>query len=383
MALKIAKRGTVAPFLVMDVMRAANEREAQGGDVLHMEVGQPSTPAPKKVLEAAQHALLNDKVGYTDALGMPALRERIARHYQDYYGVSVEAQRIIITTGSSTGFLLSFLAAFEPGDRIGLTAPGYPAYRNILKALGYVAVEIPVGADTHFQPTPEILDRVEGGLDGLIVASPGNPTGSMLSRDELKVLCDYCSTKGIRFISDEIYHGITYERRADTAADFSDDVIIINSFSKYFSMTGWRLGWMVVPDNMVRPIECLAQNFFISAPSLSQIAGISAFDSLDEADAYVAAYAKNRDLLLNELPKAGFTKLAPSDGAFYIYADVSDLTDDAMAFCQDILAKTGVAVTPGIDFDSLSGHQFMRFSYAGRFDQMSEAAQRLKAYMGK
>ncbi len=381
MALKISKRGSVAPFIVMDVMRAANEREAQGGDVIHLEVGQPSTSAPRGVLEATQKALMSDKVGYTEALGIPALRERIAQYYKEYYDVSLDARRVVVTTGSSTGFLLAFLSAFEQGDKVGLTAPGYPAYRNILKALGFEAIEIPVGPDTHFQPTPQMLDELGVELDGLIVASPGNPTGSMLSREDLQGLCRYCDAKGIRFISDEIYHGITYDHRADTAIEFSEDVILINSFSKYFSMTGWRLGWMVVPDNMVRAIECLAQNLFISAPTLSQFGGVAAFDCCEELDANVAHYARNREMLLNELPLAGFDKLAPSDGAFYIYADVAHLTNDAQEFCKTILAKTGVATTPGVDFDGARGNHFMRFSYAGSFEHMVEAAKRLKVFL--
>ncbi len=381
MALKIAKRGSVAPFIVMDVMRAANERELQGGDVIHLEVGQPSTGAPQKVIEAVQKAVAQDKIGYTDALGIAPLRERVAQYYQDYYDVRIDPSRVVITTGSSGAFLLSFLCAFEAGDRVGLTAPGYPAYRNILRALGFEPVEIEVGPETHFQPTPQMLDRLEGELDGLIVASPGNPTGSMLSREDLQALCTYCDEKGIRFISDEIYHGITYGRRADSAVEFSDSAILINSFSKYFSMTGWRLGWMVVPQDMVRPIECLAQNLFISAPTLSQYGGLAAFDCLEELDGYVAAYAKNREMLLNELPKAGFDRLAPSDGAFYIYADVAHLTNDAQDFCRKILAETGVATTPGVDFDSARGHHFMRFSYAGSFDHMVEAAKRLNRFM--
>jgi len=381
MSLKIAKRGTVAPFIVMDVMRAANLREIQGADVIHMEVGQPSTSAPKAVLEATQKALFGDKIGYTDALGLPTLRERIAGHYKDYYGIAVSANQVVVTTGSSSGFSLSFLSAFEPGDKVGLVSPGYPAYRNILRALGYEAVEIPVGPESHFQPTPEILDNLDVVLDGLIVASPGNPTGSMLSKDQLQALCRYCDEKQIRLISDEIYHGITYEGRAVTAAEFSKNAIIINSFSKYFSMTGWRLGWMIVPENMVRTIECLAQNMCISAPTLSQFGGIAAFDCLEEADFNVKAYAKNREMLLNELPKAGFHKLAPSDGAFYIYADVEDLSNDTQEFCKRILSETGVAITPGIDFDSARGGHFMRFSYAGHFERMYEATKRLQSYL--
>jgi aspartate/methionine/tyrosine aminotransferase len=380
MSLKIAKRGTVAPFIVMDVMRAANVRESQGADVIHMEVGQPSTSAPRPVLEATQKALFGDKIGYTDALGLSALRERIARHYKDYYDVSISANQVVVTTGSSSGFLLSFLAAFDAGDKVGLVAPGYPAYRNILRALGYEAIEIPVGPDTHFQPTPELLEQLGVDLDGLIVASPGNPTGSMLSKDQLQALCSYCEKKSIRLISDEIYHGITYEGRADTACQFSDDVIVINSFSKYFSMTGWRLGWMIVPENMVRPIECLAQNMCISAPTLSQFGGIAAFDCMEEADLNVKAYARNREMLLNELPKAGFTQLAPSDGAFYIYADIAHLSNDSQEFCKKILTQTGVAITPGVDFDSIRGNQTMRFSYAGSFDQMQEAVKRLQSF---
>jgi aspartate/methionine/tyrosine aminotransferase len=383
MVLKVSKRGTVDPFIVMDVMRAANEREANGDDVLHLEVGQPSTKAPDLVLEAAKKTLDGDKIGYTDALGIPELRQAIAQHYQDYYKVSVPVDRVVVTTGSSGSFLLSFLGAFEAGDRVGLTAPGYPAYRNILRSLGCVPVEIPVGPETGFQPTPEILDDLTEPLDGLIVASPGNPTGSMLSRDELITLCDYCQKHAIRFISDEIYHGITYERKADTAVEFSDEVIVINSFSKYFSMTGWRLGWMIVPEDMIRPMECLAQNLFISAPTLSQFAGVEAFKAMAQMDEYVAAYAKNRALLLSELPKAGFTKLAPSDGAFYIYADVSDITDDAPQLCQDILAQTGVAITPGTDFDTIRGNQFVRFSYARRFEDIQQACLRLQAFMKK
>lgn len=381
MTLKIAKRGTVAPFIVMDVMRAANLRETQGADVIHMEVGQPSTSAPKAVLSATQKALFDNKIGYTDALGLPKLRERIATHYKDYYGVSVSANQVVVTTGSSSGFLLSFLAAFDPGDKVGLVAPGYPAYRNILRALGYEAVEIPVGPESHFQPTIEILDNLDVELDGLIVASPGNPTGSMLNKDQLQGLCRYCDEKEIRLISDEIYHGITYEGRAATAAEFSKNAIVINSFSKYFSMTGWRLGWMIVPENMVRAIECLAQNMCISAPTLSQFGGIAAFDCLEEADLNVKAYAKNREMLLNELPKAGFHKLAPSDGAFYIYADVGHLSDDTQEFCQRILSETGVAITPGVDFDNARGGHFMRFSYAGHFEHMLEAAKRLQSYL--
>lgn len=361
----------------MDVMRAANERAASGKDVLHLEVGQPSTAAPRAVLDAAKTALDVDLLGYTDALGVPELRRCLAGYYLHYYGVEVEPERIVVTTGSSGAFLLSFLATFDLGDKVGLASPGYPAYKNILRALGVEPVDILVGPETHFQPTPDSLDKCGETLDGLIVASPSNPTGSMLSREALNQLAHWCAGNGVRLISDEIYHGITYGEKAGTALEFNDETIVVNSFSKYFSMTGWRLGWMVVPENLIRTSECLAQNLFISPPTLSQLAAVSVFDCFEELDRNVARYAKNRELLLAELPKAGFDKLAPSDGAFYIYADVAHLTNDSEVFCQKALAETGVAFTPGIDFDTQRGARSIRFSYSGATDDMAEAASRL------
>ncbi|MHA1597113.1 MAG: pyridoxal phosphate-dependent aminotransferase [Alphaproteobacteria bacterium] len=377
MVLKVSKRGNVPAFIVMDVMRAANQRDRIKGDVLHLEVGQPGTSAPSGVLAAARAALDDDRIGYTDAFGVPPLRERLARHYRDAYGAEVAGERIIVTTGSSGAFIVAFLAAFDAGDRVALASPGYPAYRNILGALDIEAVELAVGPETNYQPTPEILDGVDGRLDGLIIASPSNPTGTMIAPDDLKSLVDYCHDRGIRLISDEIYHGITYGTRAETALAFDDEVIVVNSFSKYFSMTGWRLGWMVVPENLLRPLECLLQNLFISPPTLSQLAGVAAFDCTEELDGHVAHYARNRALLLEELPKAGFTELSHADGAFYIYADVSHLTDDSHEFCRRILDETGVAITPGSDFDPDRGHRTIRFSFAGPGDHMAEAAQRL------
>ncbi len=365
----------------MDVMRAANERDAQGEDVLHLEVGQPGTSAPGPVLDAAKEALTSDQLGYTDALGLPELKHRIARHYQEFYGVRIEADRVVVTTGSSGGFMLAFLAAFEAGDRVALASPGYPAYRNILRALGVEVVNLETGPGTNFQPTPELLDRAlaeaSGPLDGLIVASPSNPTGTMIHAAELKALAGYCRDKGIRLISDEIYHGITYGEAAETVLAHTDHAVVINSFSKYFSMTGWRLGWMVVPEDLLRSIECLAQNLFISPPTLSQCACLKAFDCRDELDANVARYAENRALLLEQLPKAGFEKLASADGAFYIYADIAHMTNDSHDFCTRMLAETGVAATPGVDFDPGRGHRFMRFSFAGDLPVMAEAADRL------
>jgi aspartate/methionine/tyrosine aminotransferase len=381
MALKIAKRGGIAPFIVMDVMRAANERAAAGEAVLHLEIGQPATSAPAGVRAAAKAALDGASLGYTDAFGLPALRAAIARHYREAYGVEPDPARVVVTTGSSGAFLLSFLAAFDPGDRVALAVPGYPAYRNILTALGVEPVLVVCDAEHRFQPTPDLLDRIEGPLDGLIVASPSNPTGTMLRRPEFEALAGYCAERGLRLISDEIYHGITYGERAVTALELTQDAVVINSFSKYYSMTGWRLGWMVVPEGLLRPIECLAQNLFISPPTLSQIAAEAAFGCTAELDGHVARYAHNRALLLEELPKAGFDRLAPADGAFYIYADVGRLTNDSNEFCRRVLAETGVAITPGIDFDPERGNRFVRFSFAGAEAEMAEAARLLQGWL--
>ena len=377
MALKISSRGEIPPFIVMDVMAAATEREAEGNAVFHLEVGQPGTPAPAGVLAAAKRALETQRLGYTVALGIPELRSAIAGHYQSYHGVTVDPARVVVTTGSTGGFVLSFLAAFDAGDRVATVAPGYPCYRHILSAFGIEPVVLETEAEHRFQPTPELLDeamRQTGQLDGLIVASPSNPTGTMLDSDAMRDLRAFCRTHGIRMISDEIYHGITYDQKAKTALEFGDDAVVINSFSKYFSMTGWRLGWMVVPGDMLRAIECLAQNLFVSPPSLSQLAAVAAFDCIEELDLNVERYAANRRLLLDQLPKAGFDRLAPVDGAFYIYADVSNRTDDSVSFCSRILNETGVAVTPGLDFDPVRGHRFVRFSFAESTESISAAA---------
>ena len=380
MALKVSSRGRVPPFIVMDVMRAANERMAQGEDVLHLEVGQPGTPAPRGVIEAARAALERDRIGYTEATGLMSLRARIARHYQETAGLELDPGRVVVTTGSSGGFLLSFLSCFEAGDRVALAAPGYPAYRNILSALGIEPVVLETEAAHRFQPTPDLLAAAGGRLDGLIVASPSNPTGTMLDRAAFEALVAYCRERDIRLISDEIYHGITYDAPAVSVLELSDEAIVINSFSKYFSMTGWRLGWMVLPHDLLRPVECLAQNLFISPPTLSQVAGEAAFDCRAELDGYVAAYGRNRALLLRDLPQAGFDRLAPADGAFYIYADVTQRTNDSEAFCKRMLAETGVAATPGIDFDPARGNRFVRFSFAGPEDEIAEALKRLRAW---
>ncbi len=379
MVLKVAQRARIAPFIVMDVMRAANARQAEGKEVLHLEVGQPGTPAPRAVRDAARRALDGERLGYTDAFGLWDLRRAIAGHYARTYGVEVDPARVVATTGSSGAFVLSFLTCFEVGDRVALATPGYPAYRNILKAIDVRPIDVPVGPDSRFQPTPEHLDA-HPDLDGLILASPSNPTGSMIGRAQLAALAAYCAERGTRLISDEIYHGITYGEPAETALSVTDQAVVINSFSKYYSMTGWRLGWMVIPDSLRRPLECLAQNLFISPPTLSQHAAVAAFDHVDDLDALVARYAINRDLLLDGLPNAGFPDLAPPDGAFYIYADVSARTDDSPAFCRRLLDETGIAITPGTDFDPTRGHRFVRFSYAGPTDDIGRALDRLRAW---
>ncbi|WP_240002314.1 pyridoxal phosphate-dependent aminotransferase [Oleisolibacter albus] len=364
----------------MEVLRAANARQAAGGDVLHLEIGQPCTPAPAAVRAAAARALEAETLGYTDAFGLPALREVIAGWYRDRHGVAVPPERIAVTTGSSAAFLLGFLAAFEKGDRVALAAPGYPAYRNILRALDLEPVEVPAGPETRFQPTVERLEALPQPVRGLILASPGNPTGTMLGRAELRRLSDWCEARRVRLVSDEIYHGIDYGSVAPaTALAFGQRALVVNSFSKYFSMTGWRLGWLVLPPELVRSVECLAQNLYISPPTLSQHAAVAAFSCIGELDGHVARYRRNRDLLLNELPSAGFGKLAPADGAFFLYADVSDLCDDSQVFCRRILERTGVALTPGVDFDPARGHRFIRLSFAGTEPDMAEAARRLRS----
>ncbi len=370
----------ISPFIAMEVMKAANARESEGLPVYHMEVGQPATSAPSKVLETAAKALREEQIGYTDALGIPALRAAIARHYADFYGVDVPTNRVVVTTGSSGGFLLSFLAAFGTGSRVALAEPGYPAYRNILTALNMDAVGVPCDASTNFQPTAEMLADLEKPVNGLLVASPANPTGTMLSKTDLQNLIDYCKSHDIQFISDEIYHGICYGEPAVTALSLTEDAIIINSFSKYFSMTGWRLGWMIIPDRLVTAVEKLAQNLFISPPALSQYAAVEAFSGMEELDRYVEVYARNREILLREFPKMGLSKLAAAEGAFYIYADVRHLTNDSVDFCKRMLAETGVAATPGLDFDPERGNSFVRFSFAGATATIEKAVEQLKSW---
>ncbi len=332
------------------------------------------------MLDAARAALAGDRIGYTDALGIAPLRAAIARDYRERYGVAVEPAEIIVTTGSSAAFQLAFLAAFEAGQRVALAAPGYPAYRNILSALGLEPVLIEAGENAHFQPNPELLAEC-GDIAGLIVASPANPTGTMIAAADLAALSAYCRDRGIRLVSDEIYHGITYESAPQTARAYGREAIVVNSFSKYYSMTGWRLGWMVVPPDLARSVECLAQNFYISPPALSQLAALPAFECRAELDGHVARYRANRDLLLDMLRRAGLTRFAPAEGAFYLYVDVSPLTRDSAEFCLRMLDEMGVATTPGRDFDPIHGDLWVRLSFAGSTEDIAEAARRLAEWL--
>ena len=379
--MQVSSRALVDPFIVMDVMEKARALEAAGRSIIHMEVGQPGTPAPKGALKALARQMEEGPLGYTVALGLPELRAGIAALYRRWYGVDLNPDRVVVTAGSSAAFLLSFTTLFDAGDRVGLGEPGYPSSRQILKALSLQAVGIPASVDNRLQPAPTDLKGHD--LHGMIVASPGNPSGTMLSHDALAALIDHCAGRGIKFISDEIYHGLHYADRATSALEISDDVHVINSFSKYFSMTGWRIGWMVVPEDHIRVVERLAQNMFICPPHASQVAALAALDCVDEQEANRAVYARNRQMMLEELPKAGFTRIAPPDGAFYVYADVSDLTQDSLAFAAEILEQAGVAVTPGLDFDPRRGAQTLRFSYARSSEDIAEGLHRLKAYMAR
>lgn len=378
--MRVSRRGAVDPFIVMDVMEQARRLEATGRAIVHMEVGQPGTPAPSGARAALARAMEEGPLGYTVALGLPELRQGIADLYRRWYGVELDPGRVVVTAGSSSAFLLAFTALFEAGERVALGEPGYPSYRQILRALSLEPVGIPTEARNRLQPVPADLQGVED-LAGLIVASPGNPSGTMLSKEALAALIAHAQARDMAFISDEIYHGLDYGTRSVSALEITDDVYVINSFSKYFSMTGWRLGWLVVPEDHVRRVERLAQNMFICPPHASQIAALAALDCTQELEANRAVYAENRRLMLEGLPKAGFTRFAPPDGAFYVYADVSDLTSDSLAFAAEILEEAGVAVTPGLDFDPLRGGRTLRFSYARATADIVEGLARLEAFM--
>jgi aspartate/methionine/tyrosine aminotransferase len=377
--MRISTRSQVDPFIVMDVMQAAAAAESAGRHIIHMEVGQPGTGAPSGATAALARAMDQGALGYTVALGLPALRARIAQMYGEWYNVDLDPNRVVITSGSSGGFILAFTALFDTGDKVGIGAPGYPSYRQILKALALDPVDLPTSPDNRYQPVPADFAGMD--LKGLLVASPANPTGTMLDRPAMKALIDATQGQGASFISDEIYHGIEYEKKAVTALEITDDAYVINSFSKYFSMTGWRVGWMVVPEDHVRVVERIAQNMFICAPHASQVAALAAMECDDELQVNMDVYRANRTLMIDGLRAAGFTSFAPPDGAFYVYADVSAITDDSRVLARDILDRAGVAVTPGLDFDPIRGHQTLRFSYARSTADIAEGVARLKAYM--
>src|SRR6266403_971360 len=372
-------RSDVPPFMVMDVMAAAARIEAAGGRVIHMEVGQPAAAPPASAIAAARAALASGRLRYTESLGIATLRARIARHYEEIYGVAIDPARVVVTTGSSGGFILAFLALFEPGDRVAVALPGYPPYSHILSALGCEPIAIETTQATRWAITPQMLMAAhrKAPLKGVLVASPANPTGTMMPAEALRELVAAAESEGIRVISDEIYHGLDYAFPAETAARLSDNCVIINSFSKYFCMTGWRIGWMVAPEPLVRPLDRLQGNLAVSVPTLSQIAAEAAFDGRAEMEAVKHGYEENRRILLEGLPKAGLDKTLPVDGAFYLYADVSRFSDDSFDFARRMLAQTHVAATPGIDFDPLQGRHFIRFCYAGAAAEMHEAVERL------
>lgn len=372
-------RGDVDPFIVMDVMEAARAAEEAGHHIIHMEVGQPGTGAPRAALARLGDDMAGDPLGYTVGLGLPALRARIARHYAQTYGVDLDAARVVVTAGASGAFLLAFAALFDNAERVGLGRPCYPSYRQILKAMGLVPVDMATTLAARMQPVA--ADVAAYDLDGLIVASPANPTGTMLDADGLRALSQACDASGAAFISDEIYHGLSYGQREVSALEVTDEVYVINSFSKYFSMTGWRVGWMVVPEDHVRRIERLAQNMFICPSHASQRLALHAMECADELDGNVAVYRANRDLMIEALPRMGLGRFAPPDGAFYIYVDVSDYTDDSLSFCRDVLESAGVAITPGVDFDPEDGRHWVRLSYARSTEDIREGLARLAAFM--
>lgn len=374
----------VGPFIVMDVVKAAGARAAKGLPVYHLEIGQPGTGAPKRAQEAVAAALSEASLGYTTSFGREDLRQGLARRYQEDYGVNVDPENIAIVAGSSAGFNLAFIAAFEAGDRVAMASPCYPAYRNILGAMGLDVVEIPVGPEDRFQPSIQHLEaalKQPGGLQGLILASPSNPTGTMVTPEALDEIARFCHHKGIRLISDEIYHGLSYGAKEATALASSPSAIVVNSFSKYYSMTGWRVGWLVVPEDLRRTIDRLQANMFICAPHVSQVAALGALDARAELDALKQTYASNRDTLLAMLQTAGVTTMAPPDGAFYIYADVGHLTQDSPAFCARLLGETGLAITPGIDFDPARGHHFVRFSFCASAEEVQRGADAFLSYV--
>tara|TARA_S200000501_G_scaffold133401_2_gene126213 strand:+ start:346 stop:1491 length:1146 start_codon:yes stop_codon:yes gene_type:complete len=379
--MKKSNRSNVDPFIVMDVMESARKAEEQGENIIHMEVGQPGTPAPKIAKEFVIKEINKNSLGYTVALGLPELRNRISKLYGDWYNIDLNPKRVVITTGSSGAFILSFSALFDSGDRVGIGSPSYPSYRQILKSLSLETIDIQTRLENKFQPIPE--DIKNNNLNGILVASPANPTGSMLNKQSLENLINTANENNVSFISDEIYHGLQYEDKPNSALEITDNCYVINSFSKYFSMTGWRVGWMVVPDDHVRQIERLSQNLFVCPPHASQVTALASLDSDDELKENVEVYKKNREILLNELPKSGLSKFSPPDGAFYIYVDISDYSNDSLSFCRKVLDDAKVAITPGVDFDQKRGNSSIRLSYARSTEDIIEGTKRIKEFMAK
>ncbi len=383
----VALRAGIPPFHVMDVWLAAAERQRSHGDLVNLSAGQPSVGAPEPVRAAAAAALQVNNLGYTVALGIPELRAAIAADYQRRHGISVESDAVVVTTGSSGGFLLAFLACFDVGDRVALASPGYPCYRNILSALGCEVVEIECGPETRFQPTARMLAELDPPVRGVIVASPANPTGTVVPPSELAAIASWCEDAGVRLISDEVYHGLVYPGAPQTSCAWqtSRNALVVNSFSKYYAMTGWRLGWLLVPPELRRAVDCLTGNFTICPPVLSQVAAVAAFtpEAIVEADGNLAHYTRTRTRLLDGLRRIGIDRLAPTDGAFYVYADVSDFTNDSMVFCSELLADTGVATAPGVDFDTTRGNRFVRLSFAGPTGDIDEALRRIGPWLSR
>jgi aspartate/methionine/tyrosine aminotransferase len=384
---RIASRGGIPPFYVMDVWLAAAERQRTHGDLVNLSAGQPSAGAPAPVRAAAVKALKADRLGYTVALGIPELRVAIADSYTRKHGLAVTADDVVLTTGSSGGFLLTFLASFDVGDRVAIASPGYPCYRNVLSALGCEVVEMECGPQTRFQPTVAMLAELDPPVKGVIVASPANPTGTVIEPAELTAIARWCDVNGVRLISDEVYHGLVYPGAPATSCawETSRNAVVVNSFSKYFAMTGWRLGWLLVPEELRRTVDCLTGNFTICPPVLQQHAAVAAFtpEAIAEAEGHLHHYAANRETLLVGLQQLGLTRLAPADGAFYVYADVSDFTTDSLRFCERILAETGVAIAPGVDFDTAKGDSFVRLSFAGPAADLDEALRRLEPWLSR
>ena len=383
----MARRAGIPPFYVMDVWLAAAERQRSHGDLVNLSAGQPSAGAPAAVLAAAEKALQSNSLGYTVALGIPELREAIAASYADRYALVVDADDVVLTTGSSGGFLLTFLACFDVGDRVAIASPGYPCYRNILSALGCEVVEIECGPQTRYQPTAAMLAELDPPVQGVIVASPANPTGTVIEPAELAAIGRWCDAHGVRLVSDEVYHGLVYPGAPQTACawETSRNAVVVNSFSKYFAMTGWRLGWLLVPSELRRAVDCLTGNFTICPPVLPQHAAVAAFtpEAIAEAQGHLHHYAANRETLIDGLRQLGLTRLAPADGAFYVYADVSDFTTDSLRFCETLLADTGLAIAPGIDFDTVQGNSAVRLSFAGPSRDIDEALRRLGPWLSR